>query len=78
MWNWLNCYFSGRHDFGVTCASGSMFLKCIHCGKRSNGWAVRSEHEIAPAAGPMKQPVPVAARTLAFPPGPVSRQQRSA
>ena len=44
MWNWLNCYLSGRHDFGVTCASGSIFLRCIHCGKRSNGWAVRQEH----------------------------------
>ena len=40
MWSWLNCYLSGRHDYGVTCASGSIFLCCIHCGKRSNGWAV--------------------------------------
>ena len=40
MWNWLNCYLSGRHDFGVTCCSGSIFLRCIHCGKRSNGWEV--------------------------------------
>ena len=43
MWNWLNCYLSGRHDFGVTCSSGSIFLRCIHCGKRSNGWAVHNE-----------------------------------
>ena len=43
MWNWLNCYLSGRHDFGVTCSSGSIFLRCIHCGKRSNGWAVHHE-----------------------------------
>lgn len=43
MWNWLNCYLSGRHDFGVTCSSGSIFLRCIHCGKRSNGWAVHDE-----------------------------------
>ena len=43
MWNWLNCYLSGRHDFGVTCSSGSIFLRCIHCGKRSNGWSVHNE-----------------------------------
>ena len=28
MWNWINCYLSGRHDFGVTCSSGSVFLRC--------------------------------------------------
>lgn len=54
MWNWLNCYLSGRHDFGVTCASGSIFLRCIHCGKRSNGWDVHNEH---PALIPMTVPV---------------------
>ena len=51
MWNWLNCYLSGRHDFGVTCSSGSIFLRCIHCGKRSNGWAVHDQQPIlVPAA----------------------------
>jgi hypothetical protein len=45
MWKWLNCYLSGRHDFGVTCASGSIFLRCIHCGKRSNGWDVHTDHQ---------------------------------
>jgi hypothetical protein len=44
MWNWLNCYLSGRHDYGVSCDAGSMFLRCMHCGKRSNGWAVHNEH----------------------------------
>lgn len=43
MWNWLNCYLSGHHDYGVTCASGSIFLRCIHCGKRSEGWAVHNQ-----------------------------------
>jgi hypothetical protein len=43
MWSLLNCYLTGRHDFGVTCASGSVFLRCLHCGKRSNGWAVREK-----------------------------------
>ena len=44
MWNWLNCYLSGRHDFGVSCSSGSIYLRCIHCGKRSEGWTVHNEH----------------------------------
>jgi hypothetical protein len=46
MWKWLNCYLSGRHDFGVTCASGSIFLRCIHCGKRSNGWSVHDQQPV--------------------------------
>jgi hypothetical protein len=40
MWNWFNCYLSGRHDYSAWCESGSMFLRCIHCGRRSSGWAV--------------------------------------
>lgn len=69
MWNWLNCYLSGRHDFGVTCASGSIFLRCIHCGKRSNGWEVREEHRTVPVAlkaVAVRQAVPAPARTLPF------------
>jgi hypothetical protein len=40
MWKWFNCYLSGRHDFGVWCEPGAIFLRCMHCGKRSNGWSV--------------------------------------
>lgn len=40
MWNWFNCYLSGRHEFGVWCEPGTIFLRCVHCGKRSPGWAV--------------------------------------
>ena len=40
MWNWFNCYLSGRHEFGVWCESGTMFLRCMHCGRRSAGWTV--------------------------------------
>lgn len=69
MWNWLNCYLSGRHDFGVSCASGSIFLRCIHCGKRSNGWAVHEEPQVLLSA-PLKhhaRPVPAAIATAALP-----------
>jgi hypothetical protein len=41
MWNLLNCYLSGRHDFGVSCEPGTIFLRCMHCGKRSSGWALK-------------------------------------
>ena len=44
MWNWLNCYLSGRHDYGVSCHSGEIFLRCIHCGKRSSGWEIHGPH----------------------------------
>jgi hypothetical protein len=40
MWNLFNCYLSGRHDFGMWCEPGQIFLRCVHCGKRSSGWAV--------------------------------------
>jgi hypothetical protein len=79
MWNWLNCYLSGRHDFGVTCSSGSIFLRCIHCGKRSNGWAVHNEHPAAlvPVSAPVRQQAARAPRTLPFR-GQASAHRRSA
>lgn len=40
MWNWFNCYLSGRHEYGVWCEPGTIFLRCVHCGRRSQGWAV--------------------------------------
>ena len=43
MWNWFNCYLSGRHDYSAWCESGAMFLRCIHCGRRTSGWAVTGE-----------------------------------
>ena len=77
MWNWLNCYLSGRHDFGVTCASGSMFLRCIHCGKRSNGWSVHSEQPVLMTAPVHRQPLKVT-RALPFSPREVVQHQQSA
>ncbi len=50
MWKWFNCYLSGRHDFGVWCESGAIFLRCMHCGKRSSGWSV--DAKIAAHAAP--------------------------
>ena len=40
MWNWINCYLSGRHDYGRWCERGTIYLRCIHCGRRSCGWHV--------------------------------------
>jgi hypothetical protein len=40
MWNWFNCYLSGRHEYGMWCEPGTIFLRCVHCGRRSPGWAV--------------------------------------
>ncbi len=40
MWNWINCYLSGRHEFGVWCEPGAIFLRCVHCGKRTSGISV--------------------------------------
>ena len=40
MWSWVNCYLSGRHEWGKWCEPGAIFLRCIHCGRRSCGWAI--------------------------------------
>jgi hypothetical protein len=52
MWNLLNCYLSGRHEYGVWCEPGKMFLRCVHCGKRSQGWAIDSAAHVHPPAKP--------------------------
>ena len=43
MWSLINCYLSGRHDYGMWCEPGAMFLRCVHCGKRSSGWSVEAK-----------------------------------
>ena len=39
MWNWISCYVTG-HDYSVSCKGGSIFLRCLICGRRSQGWVV--------------------------------------
>jgi len=46
MWNLFNCYLSGRHEYGVWCEPGNIFLRCVHCGKRSNGWSLTGTPQI--------------------------------
>jgi hypothetical protein len=50
MWNLFNCYLSGRHDYGMWCEPGAIFLRCVHCGKRSSGWEVTPKAAVAIAA----------------------------
>jgi hypothetical protein len=78
MWKWLNCYLSGRHDFGITCASGAIFLRCIHCGKRSNGWAVHNEAALVPVPARSVRPALKPARTVPFVRRDAAVQRRSA
>jgi hypothetical protein len=73
MWKWFNCYLSGRHDFGVSCESGVIFLRCMHCGKRSSGWSIEPPHRTMTAAMPAKPivapaaPARKAAQPIPFP-----------
>jgi len=53
MWNLFNCYLSGRHDYGMWCEPGVMFLRCVHCGKRSSGWAITP----TPATAAQRAPI---------------------
>jgi hypothetical protein len=52
MWNWFNCYLSGRHDFSAWCEPGAIFLRCVHCGRRSTGWDINAKPLV-------RQPAPV-------------------
>ena len=66
MWNWFSCYLSGRHEFGPWCEPGVMFLRCIHCGRRSAGWAVESKattSTVTRAHAKLANVVPRATRT---------------
>ena len=43
IWNFFNCYLSGRHDYGMWCEPGAIFLRCVHCGRRSGGWTLEAK-----------------------------------
>ena len=67
MWNLLNCYLSGRHDYGMWCEPGAIFLRCVHCGKRSSGWAVdQRPHKALPAPAAKSASATAASRVLPF------------
>ena len=67
MWNWFNCYLSGRHEFGVWCASGAIFVRCIHCGKRSSGISIEpKELRSRSASGCSGAQGPATARVVPF------------
>jgi len=38
MWDWINCFLCARHEYCVWSEPGTVCLRCIHCGRRSNGW----------------------------------------
>jgi hypothetical protein len=61
MWNWFNCYLSGRHEYGVGCEPGTIFLRCLHCGRRSPGWSLNEKPQ-----KPTTHEEPVEARIIPF------------
>jgi len=48
MWIWISCYVTG-HDYAVACNHGRMFLRCVTCGRRSEGWVVHAQQSHAHA-----------------------------
>ena len=70
MWNWFNCYLSGRHEYGPWCEPGAIFLRCVHCGKRSSGWALGPEAQHAPKPSPPVAKTTAAAAVIAHAPAP--------
>jgi hypothetical protein len=45
MWDWINCHLAGRHEYAIWSDSNRMFLRCLRCGRRSNGWNVAVSHD---------------------------------
>jgi len=72
LWNLFQCYLSGQHDFGVRCEPGEIYLRCIHFGRRSPGWALSPTELQAnrAAAASAKQRV-AAGKQVARPSAPV-------
>jgi len=66
MWNWFNCYLSGRHEYGVWCEPGAIFLRCVHCGRRSPGWSIDSPHAHDQVAASVEPPAVKSARVVPF------------
>jgi hypothetical protein len=66
MWNFFNCYLSGRHDYGMWCEPGQIFLRCVHCGKRSSGWAVERKGKAAQPRATVTTTPPAGARVVPF------------
>ncbi|HEV3139525.1 MAG TPA: hypothetical protein VGY57_03360 [Vicinamibacterales bacterium] len=67
MLNWIACYLSGRHEYGISCHSGAIFLQCAHCGRRSVGWSIdlRAHGHGAPTA-PVAKTLTKTPRVLPF------------
>ncbi len=45
MWDWINCHLAGRHEYAVWSDANRMYLRCLRCGRRSNGWTVAAAHD---------------------------------
>jgi hypothetical protein len=65
MFKWITCYLSGQHEFHVVCEPSAIFLRCHHCGRRSNGWSLQHEQQnLQPAHVPMPRPSQTPLRAL--------------
>lgn len=62
MWDWLNCVVLFRHEYGIWCEGGSIFLRCLRCGHRSEGWTVENRPETHDADHGHTHRFPVVAR----------------
>jgi hypothetical protein len=63
----IACYLSGRHQYGISCRSGAIYLECAHCGKRSPGWSIDLKSQLAAKAGmPMAKSRSKSPRVLPF------------
>jgi len=58
MWDWINCTLFGRHQQVVACDHGSIHLRCLRCGHRSDGWQLEERaFMFLPASRPRRRPL---------------------
>lgn len=64
MWDWINCHLAGRHEYVVWTNSNRVFLRCLRCGRRSNGWHVAENEPQRREAAETREAKPARHRLL--------------
>jgi hypothetical protein len=57
MWDWISCNLLGRHQESVVCERASIHLRCLKCGRRSDGWQLQEPAFALKPARPWRQAV---------------------
>ena len=71
MWNWFNCYLSGRHDYGMWCEPGAIFCVASTAvdARQAGPFPAKSRwSNTLKRSRPQSQPAPTPSRVIPFKP----------